>query len=98
MPIWIYHDTTADKLISFDSFDAASTWLEEHDPEGVAFEYSEYEVVPFTEYAGIGWQSVLKNGAPVWHGPEQACLKFVADPSFREECLRSKSLKPGSRP
>ena len=42
--VWIYVDTNkevGDKnhLKVFESADAAETWFEEHDPEGVAFEY-----------------------------------------------------------
>jgi hypothetical protein len=42
--IWIYVDTRkevgdADHLKVFANADAAETWFEENDPEGVAFEY-----------------------------------------------------------
>ena len=44
MIVWIYVDTTKgvgdkDHLQVFASEDAAETWLQENDPEGVAFEY-----------------------------------------------------------
>ena len=44
MTVWIYVDTrkgVGDKehLQVFASEDAAETWLQENDPEGVAFEY-----------------------------------------------------------
>ena len=46
--IWIYVDTRkevgdADHLKVFANPDAAETWLEENDPEGVAFEYEVME-------------------------------------------------------
>lgn len=95
--IWIYLDTTADKYIAFDTFDAAATWFEEHDPEGVAFGFEEYEIVPFIEETNrvLNWRTVLKNGVPVRHGDEQACLRYVYDPVYREERNRSKQLQPG---
>ena len=42
--VWIYIDTSkevgdADHLKVFANTEAADRWLEEHDPEGVAFEY-----------------------------------------------------------
>jgi len=42
--VWIYTDTSKqpgdpDHLKVFDSLDTANAWFEEHDPEGVAFEY-----------------------------------------------------------
>jgi hypothetical protein len=46
--VWIYVDTTKD-VGDFDHFkvfaakDAAETWLQENDPEGVAFEYDVLE-------------------------------------------------------
>ena len=44
MTVWIYVDTSKqvgdkDHLQVFASEDAAETWLQENDPEGVAFEY-----------------------------------------------------------
>jgi hypothetical protein len=44
MTVWIYVDTRKevgdkDHLQVFASEDAAETWLQENDPEGVAFEY-----------------------------------------------------------
>ena len=41
--VWIYIDTSkevgdADHLKVFANMEAADRWLEEHDPEGVAFE------------------------------------------------------------
>ena len=44
MTVWIYVDTTKqvgdkDHLRVFANSDAAETWFEENDPEGVAFEY-----------------------------------------------------------
>ena len=43
--VWIYIDTSkevgdADHLKVFANTEAADRWLEEHDPEGVAFEYT----------------------------------------------------------
>jgi hypothetical protein len=92
--IWIYHDTTADRYIAFSSGDDADAWIVANDPEGVAFGYEDYEIVPMGR-GPEGWQSVLKGGQALWHGPLDACARFVADPAFREECLRSKQLKPG---
>ncbi len=48
MTVLIYVDTTKqvgdkDHLKVFASPDAAETWLEENDPEGVAFEYEVIE-------------------------------------------------------
>jgi hypothetical protein len=45
MTVWIYVDTRKqvgdkDHLKVFASEDAANAWFAEHDPEGVAFEYS----------------------------------------------------------
>jgi hypothetical protein len=45
MTAWIYVDTSKqvgdkDHLKIFGSEDAANAWFAEHDPEGVAFEYS----------------------------------------------------------
>lgn len=42
--VWIYFDTSkqvgdVDHLKVFAAPDAADRWFEEHDPEGVAFEY-----------------------------------------------------------
>jgi hypothetical protein len=44
MTVLIYVDTSkqvgdVDHLMVFANADAADTWLEEHEPEGVAFEY-----------------------------------------------------------
>jgi hypothetical protein len=44
MTVWIYIDTSkdvgdAEYLKVFASKDAAETWLQENDPEGVAFDY-----------------------------------------------------------
>jgi hypothetical protein len=44
MTVWIYVDTSkevgdADHLKVFANLHAVETWLEENDPEGVAFEY-----------------------------------------------------------
>ena len=44
MTVWIYVDTSKqvgspDHLKVFDSQAAAQAWFDEHDPEGVAFEY-----------------------------------------------------------
>jgi len=44
MTVWIYVDTSKqvgdpDHLKVFASQDAAEAWFEQHDPEGVAFEY-----------------------------------------------------------
>ena len=44
MTAWIYIDTSkqvgdADHVKAFVTRDAAQAWLDEHDPEGVAFEY-----------------------------------------------------------
>jgi hypothetical protein len=44
MTVWVYVDTTKqvgdrDHLKVFANRDAAETWFEENDPEGVAFEY-----------------------------------------------------------
>ncbi len=46
--VWIYVDTSkevgdVDHLKVFASKDAAETWLQENDPEGVAFEYEVLE-------------------------------------------------------
>jgi hypothetical protein len=46
--VWIYVDTSKqvgdkDHLKVFASEDAADTWLQENDPEGVAFEYEVLE-------------------------------------------------------
>jgi hypothetical protein len=46
--VWIYVDTSkdvgdVDHLKVFASKDAADTWLQENDPEGVAFEYEVLE-------------------------------------------------------
>jgi hypothetical protein len=95
MTIWIYTERRhgkEDRLLGFADADAARSWFKTHDPDGVAFEYPEFDVVPFNDIEG--WQSVLQNGEPVWHAPEQICLRFVVDPEFREECLRSKMLGP----
>ena len=48
MTVWIYVNTSKevgdrDHLKVFDSQDAAETWFEENDPEGVAFEYAVLE-------------------------------------------------------
>ena len=48
MTVWIYVDTSKqvgdkDHLKVFASDDAAETWLQENDPEGVAFEYEVLE-------------------------------------------------------
>jgi len=48
MTVWIYLDTSKqvgdrDQLKVFASEDAAETWLQENDPEGVAFEYEVLE-------------------------------------------------------
>jgi hypothetical protein len=48
MKVWIYVDTNyqvghRDHLKVFANDEAAEIWFEEHDPEGVAFEY---EVIP----------------------------------------------------
>jgi len=48
MTVWIYVDTSkevgdVDHLKVFASKDAAETWLQENDPEGVAFEYEVLE-------------------------------------------------------
>ncbi len=45
MTVWIYVDTSrqvgdVDHLKVFASEDAAERWFAEHDPEGVAFEYT----------------------------------------------------------
>ena len=45
MTVWIYVDTSKqvgdeDHLKVFASEEAAQRWFAEHDPEGVAFEYS----------------------------------------------------------
>jgi hypothetical protein len=42
--VWVYVDTSKqigdkDQLKVFANADAAETWFEENDPEGVAFEY-----------------------------------------------------------
>lgn len=44
MTVWIYVDTSKqvghkDQLKVFASPEAADRWFDEHDPEGVAFEY-----------------------------------------------------------
>jgi hypothetical protein len=44
MTVWIYVDTNKqvgdrEHLKVFASIDAADTWLQENDPEGVVFEY-----------------------------------------------------------
>ena len=46
--VWIHVDTNKevgdpDHLKVFANIDAAETWFEEHDPEGVAFEYDVIE-------------------------------------------------------
>src|SRR3984893_10472801 len=46
--VWIYVDASKevgdpDHLKVFANIDAAETWFEEHDPEGVAFEYDVIE-------------------------------------------------------
>jgi hypothetical protein len=46
--VWIYVDTSkevgdVDHLKVFANVDAATSWLDEHDPEGVAFEYDVIE-------------------------------------------------------
>ena len=46
--VWIYVDTSkevgdVDHLKVFANVDAANRWLEENDPEGVAFEYDVIE-------------------------------------------------------
>jgi hypothetical protein len=46
--VWIYVDTAEevgniDHLKVFANSDAADKWLDEHDPEGVAFEYEVLE-------------------------------------------------------
>ncbi len=51
MTVWIYVDTSKqvgdrDHLKVFASEVAADTWLEENDPEGVAFEYDVLENEP----------------------------------------------------
>jgi hypothetical protein len=48
MTVWIYVNTDKmvgdrDHLTVFASEKAADTWLQEHDPEGVAFEYEVLE-------------------------------------------------------
>ena len=48
MTVWIYIDTSkdvgdADYLKVFANKDAAETWLQENDPDGVAFEYEVLE-------------------------------------------------------
>jgi hypothetical protein len=48
MTVWIYIDTgkqvgDEDHLKVFASLDAARSWIEEKDPEGVAFEYEVLE-------------------------------------------------------
>jgi hypothetical protein len=48
MTVWIYVDTSKqvgdkDHLKVFANEDAAETWLQENDPEGVAFEYEVLE-------------------------------------------------------
>ena len=48
MTVWIYVDTSKqvgdkDHLKVFATTDAAETWFEENDPEGVAFEYEVLE-------------------------------------------------------
>lgn len=93
--VWIYHDTTPDVYRAFDSFDAAADWMDEHDPEGVAFEYAEFSIVDGVGPLPEGWKTVLKDGRPIWHASLDTCARFVAEPIFREECLRSKQLKPG---
>ena len=49
MIVWIYVNTSKqvgdkDHLKVFATDDAAETWLQENDPEGVAFEYEVIEV------------------------------------------------------
>jgi hypothetical protein len=44
MTVWIYLDTSkqvgdCDHLKVFDSQEAAQAWFDQHDPEGVVFEY-----------------------------------------------------------
>jgi hypothetical protein len=46
--VWVYVDTAkqlgdADRVRVFANVDAAETWFEENDPEGVAFEYDVLE-------------------------------------------------------
>ena len=48
MTVWIYVNTSKqvgdkDHLKGFAKKDAAETWLQENDPEGVAFEYEVLE-------------------------------------------------------
>jgi hypothetical protein len=48
MTVWIYVDTSkevgdVDRLKVFASQEAAETWLQENDPEGVSFEYEVLE-------------------------------------------------------
>ena len=48
MTVWIYVNTSkqvgdAEHIKVFASQDAAETWFEENDPEGVAFEYEVLE-------------------------------------------------------
>jgi hypothetical protein len=48
MTVWVYVETRKqvgdkDHLTAFASEDAAETWLEQNDPEGVAFEYKVLE-------------------------------------------------------
>jgi hypothetical protein len=48
MTVWIYIDTSkevsdADYLKVFATKDASEAWLQENDPEGVAFEYEVLE-------------------------------------------------------
>jgi hypothetical protein len=48
MTVWIYVDTNKqvgdrEHLKVFASIDAADTWLQENDPEGVIFEYEVLE-------------------------------------------------------
>ena len=54
MTVFVYVNTSkevgdADHLKVFANLDAAETWLEENDPEGVAFEY---ECVKMTHSSG----------------------------------------------
>jgi len=56
MTVWIYVNTSKqvgdpDHLKVFADADAAETWFEENDPEGVAFEYPVIEPVPIAKIA-----------------------------------------------
>jgi len=60
--VWIYVNTSKqlgdpDHLKVFANADAAETWFEENDPEGVAFEYEvldepEFQINPQREHHG----------------------------------------------